>query len=253
MQTINNLIFWSGQIINNVKYTCFRIPSIVRTNKILIACVEGRRDDYNDSNHIDIIMRRSIDNGLTWSEPKIIWDNENVAGNPCFVVDTQSNNNNRIHLLTTYNDKRFTEEDIMTEKILDGIGKKGERIPYHCYSDDDGLTWSTPKIIISDTDKEIYYWYATGLGNGIQIKYNEKYRGRLIIPCNHSIKIEGDKALSHHSHITYSDNGGDSWVTQLDQAAPLRTNESCIVELDDGTIMQNMRIEGRYYRGKIKP
>ena len=60
-------LFVSGQ--NNASEYC--IPSLVTTLKgTLIAACDARIDKGGDApNNIDIVMRRSLDNGKTWSEP----------------------------------------------------------------------------------------------------------------------------------------------------------------------------------------
>ena len=61
-----NYIFKSGE--NG--YNTFRIPSIVITNKgTTLAFAEGRKNSSSDSGDIDIVLKRSNDNGKTWDYP----------------------------------------------------------------------------------------------------------------------------------------------------------------------------------------
>jgi len=108
-------------------------------------------------------------------------------------------------------------------------------------SDDDGLTWTLPHEITSDTKLENWTWYATGPGVGIQIQ-NGEFKNRLIIPCDH---IEA-KTEKYYSHIIYSDDHGETW--QLGGSTPTdQVNECQVVELHDGSLMLNMR---NYNRSK---
>ncbi|MBH55450.1 MAG: hypothetical protein CMI18_14050 [Opitutaceae bacterium] len=87
-------------------------------------------------------------------------------------------------------------------------------------------------------------WYATGPGNGIQLTRGP-HNGRLVIPANHSDRITAERdSKTYRSHIIYSDDHGKSWRLGAIQE-PL-TNESTVVELADGSVMQNMRS----YHGK---
>lgn len=211
-------------------YYVVRIPVICITNKgTLLAFAEGR--DGGDTGNIDLILRRSEDNGQTWSDAQLVWDAGNdVAGNPCPIVNKLTG---RIFLLMTWNKNKDTEYDIMTGN------SENVRIPYICHSDDDGLTWSKPKDISETTRGKTWCWYATGPVNGIQINRG-KYKGRLVAPCNHSSNATSTpNKRTYRAHIVYSDDNGETWKKSNDQLN--MTNESTIAELEDGSIMQNMR------------
>ena len=48
-------------------YHTFRIPAVVRaSNGTLLAFAEGRRNNSGDIGAIDLVLKRSFDNGLTW-------------------------------------------------------------------------------------------------------------------------------------------------------------------------------------------
>jgi len=56
-------------------YNTFRIPAIITTDKgTLLAFAEGRKNSSSDTGDIDLVMKRSEDNGKTWSDLKVIWD-----------------------------------------------------------------------------------------------------------------------------------------------------------------------------------
>jgi sialidase-1 len=85
-------------------------------------------------------------------------------------------------------------------------------------------------------------WYATGPGFGIQVKTG-KYRGRLIIPANHSYDDpqgnKGNGPFSYGSHVLYSDDHGENWT--MSQAISPGCNESQLTELSNGILLMNMR------------
>nr|WP_262920003.1 sialidase family protein [Niabella hibiscisoli] len=57
-------------------------------------------------------------------------------------------------------------------------------------------------------------WYATGPGIGIQVK-NGAYKGRLVIPANHSYDDPAGKIrkgpYGYGAHVLYSDDHGKTW------------------------------------------
>ena len=219
-----NYIFKSGE--NG--YNTFRIPSIVITNKgTTLAFAEGRKNSSSDSGDIDIVLKRSNDNGKTWGEIIIVRDDGiNVCGNPSPVVDRKSGS---IHLLSTWNLGGDTESEIINE-----ISEDTRRV-FVLKSNDDGLSWSKPKEITSSVKKDNWTWYATGPVHGIQISRGN-YKDRLIIPCDH---IES-KTKKYFSHIIYSDDYGDTW--EIGGSTPQDyVNESTVAEIEDGALMLNMR------------
>src|SRR5690606_18336459 len=49
-------------------YACFRLPSIVQTKKgTLLAFAEGRVGNCRDNYDVDIVLKKSFDNGETWT------------------------------------------------------------------------------------------------------------------------------------------------------------------------------------------
>ena len=203
----------------------YRIPSIISTkNGVLLAFAEGRVNGGGDTGDINLVMRRSEDGGHKWSDIEVIWDDEgNVCGNPCPVVLE----NGDILMLMTWNHGKEHEGHIKK-----GHSKYG-RVPYMMRSTDEGRSWSKPEDISSMADKKEWMWYATGPGNGIQLKHG-KYKGRIVVPCANSTVEKG-----YNSHVIYSDDNGESWKYS-NEIGP-GSNESTVVELTDGTLVFNTR------------
>lgn len=218
-------------------YEAYRIPAIIKTgNGTLLAFAEARRSRAaGDSGDIDLVVKRSLDNGTTWSESITVWtDGQNTCGNPVPIAGKDG----VIHLLMTWNDG---EDKWGT--ITQGTGKDTRR-PYYCYSEDDGLTWSEPVELTSTLKQDEWKWYGTGPCHGIMIQ-NGKYKDRLISP-NYFTVMENGKVVSY-SHTAYSDDGGKTWLPG--QAVPEGgVGECCVAELPDGTLMLNMRASDGFYR-----
>ncbi|HXH61612.1 MAG TPA: sialidase family protein, partial [Fimbriimonadaceae bacterium] len=215
-------VFVSGQ----GGYDTYRIPSLTMApNGDVLAFCEGRKNGLSDSGNIDIVLRRSKDEGKTWLPMQTIWDDEkNTCGNPCVVVDKKTKT---VFLLMTHNLGTDGEG-----QIINGTSK-GTREVWITSSKDDGATWSKPKQITSEVKRGDWTWYATGPGAGIQI-HRGPHVGRLVIPCDH---IERD-TKKYYSHVIYSDDDGETW--QIGGSTPHdQTNECEVVELRDGWLMLN--------------
>ncbi len=214
-------------------YHTYRIPAmVVTTNKTVLAFCEGRKNSGADSGDIDLVLKRSTDGGATWSPQQLIWsDNTNTCGNPTPVVDQ---NTGVIWLLMTWNSGADKEDKINYREARD------TRRVFVSHSADDGLTWSPPEEITASVKKPEWGWYATGPGNGIQLSRG-KYRGRLVIPANHSTSAlrTNSATVPTFSHVIYSDDHGKTW--HLGGNEEEKTNESAVAELSDGSLLHNMR------------
>jgi sialidase-1 len=102
-------------------------------------------------------------------------------------------------------------------------------------SDDEGITWQPPREITTNVKKPEWSWYATGPGNGIQIK-SGKYINRLLIACDHIEK----QSKKYFSHVIFSNDGGTSWSIGGISPSDM-VNECTIAELPKGKLMLNMR------------
>ncbi|MEM8891801.1 MAG: sialidase family protein [Bacteroidota bacterium] len=209
-------------------YACFRIPALIRAaNGDILAFCEARKNGCSDTGDIDLVMKRSKDQGQSWGALEVIWDDgENVCGNPAPVLEEESGS---IHLLLTWN--KGTDHE---SEIIAGESEDTRRV-FHLSSEDDGRIWSEPKEITATTKLADWTWYATGPVHGIQMKQGP-HAGRLIIPCDH-IEAESKK---YYSHVIYSDDQGANW--QLGGTTPQdQVNECTIAELPNGDLLLNMR------------
>jgi len=205
------------------EYHTYRIPALVVTAKgTLLAFCEGRRNSAADSGDIDIVLRRSFDGGSTWGPMQTVADaGSDTIGNPTAVVERKTG---AVILLMTRNPGGMAERDI----------GENDRTVWIARSTDDGATWSPPAEITAQVKRPGWTWYATGPGNGIQLR-----GGRLVIPCDHNVG-----RTERHSHVIYSDDRGVTW--KIGGVAEENTNESAVVQLKSGELVLNMRS----YHGK---
>ncbi|GAA3562661.1 sialidase family protein [Snuella lapsa] len=228
----SNILFKQGE----EGYACFRIPALVTTNSgTILAFCEARKSGCSDTGDIDLVMKQSVDNGVTWSDLKVVWDNgDNVCGNPAPVVDVETG---QIHLLATWNNGKDHESEIINGTSIDS------RLVFQLTSTDEGKTWSHPKDITAYVKQDDWTWYATGPVHGIQLR-NGPHKGRLVIPCDHIEK----ESKRYYSHVIYSDDHGVTW--KLGGKTPRdQVNECTVAELSNGDLMLNMR---NYKRDTIK-
>lgn len=206
-------------------YHTYRIPAIVATQKgTLLAFCEGRTNSSSDTDDIDIVLRRSFDNGKTWTDMQVVADmGDDTIGNPCPVVDHVTGT---IWLPLTWNARLGPESQVV-------IGK-AKRTVWLCKSTDDGASWTTPLEITQQVMKPEWRWYATGPCHGVQMA-----SGRLVAPCDFTVG-DPDPGHNHYgSHIIYSDDHGASW--HIGGIIQGKVNECAVALLGDGRLYLNMR------------
>ena len=211
-------------------YACFRIPGVVTTIKgTVLAYCEARRSD-GDWADIDVLMRRSTDNGQAFSEPFLLADGterRQTVNNPVMIAGTDGT----VHFLYC---------------VEYGAEQKGGGV-YYRRSADDGATWSEPRDISAMTSPELRNVFALGPGHGTELA-----DGTLFIPCWTVLKKHGQPVDSHHPGTVCaltSKDGGDTW--QISAFVPngeaSDPNETAAAQLPDGTIVLNIR-DGRIRR-----
>lgn len=220
-------------VAGNEGYNVYRIPAIIRAaNGDLLAFCEARTG--GDASEIDLVMKRSTDQGNSWSELQVVQESSEfkslfdgeippiTVGNPAPVVDLlDPDHPGRIWLpFTVENDRVFVTR-----------------------SDDQGANWSEPREITSDVKLDAWGWYATGPVHSIQIQ-NGPHRGRLVIPADHRLGDKGADRGPLGAQAILSDDHGLSWRLGAVDASyedGLNANETTVVELSDGTLYFNTR------------
>ncbi|MFN3849343.1 MAG: exo-alpha-sialidase [Spirosomataceae bacterium] len=237
-------------------YKCFRIPAIIKAkNGDLLAFAEARRENCGDYGDVEIVLKRSSDNGKTWSNMTVVADfGDKQAGNPAPVLDLTDKrfSNGRIFLF--YNTGITTENNV----------RKGQAVREIWYktSTDGGKTWSDATNITQFVSKpkhpavnpnynftEDWRSYANTPGHALQIQKG-KYRGRIFVAANHSVGELKNDSKDYVAHGFYTDDHGKTW--QLSPDVPYAgSNESIAIETADGGILMNSRNESRDAKFRI--
>ncbi|GEP44524.1 sialidase family protein [Brevifollis gellanilyticus] len=231
-------------------YNIYHIPGVVVTAKgsVLAWCEARKRPaGVSDWDDIRILLRRSTDDGRTWSEPKSIANVDGPKKKNPFALKMKNVDPNDV----TYNNPVLIADKDGTVHMLFCL--EYERAFYQ-RSDDDGVTWSKPTEITATFDafKKDYDWkvIATGPNHSIQTK-----TGRLVVPVWLSTGTGGNAHRPSVTATIYSDDQGKTWKAG-EIAVPctdewINPNETVAIELDDGRVMLNVRSESKAHRRLI--
>ena len=200
----------------NSEVFCYRIPSLVATsNGTLIAAIDERNNSCGDlkwNRDINIVIRKSFDDGKTWTKIEKIVDYPfgRSASDPSMIVDKKTN---EIFLFFNYMDLD-NAKDIYRFMVIK--------------SSDNGENWSKPVEITNNIIKKGWekdFMFITS-GRGIQTK-----DGTLL----HCLVN-----LNKGTHVFGSKDHGKSWFL-ID--TPLNPgDESKIIELSNGNWLVNSRV-----------
>lgn len=169
-------------------YVTIQAPAVVKNGSELLLFAEGRKENIAltnskkvvRSNATDIVIKRSSDDGTTWSEAEVVIGGDgSVNMRPTLLTDA----NGKIHLFYT----------------VDISGRQdGNYALYTCSSVDGGKSWSASRKIEAEQDG---YDVTTQGGKGLL-----RSDGSLIIP----LKCEMGRFYS--LMMLVSKDGGNSWT-----------------------------------------
>ncbi|MBL7256362.1 sialidase family protein [Paractinoplanes lichenicola] len=213
-----------GETLNGTLYHSFRIPSLIRTTKdTLLAFAEGRADSNRDYGNINVLAKRSTDNGNTWSGPaEVAGTGPGTWGNPTAVVDRTSG---KIFLFLSWNAAGMSQTGADGTTRITQWGERRVRL-FTSSAQEDGRTWHGPVDLTAavtpkkHADGSAWAWDAAGPGVGIQTT-----SGRLVIPAT--------------NRNIYSDDGGQTFRSAPMAKGQEVTGESTVLELTDGRLMRN--------------
>lgn len=192
---------------------CYRIPSMIKApNGNLIAVVDERIFGCGDliyNRDINIVARRSTDNGKTWGEVErfIDFPEGQSASDASMVVDEK------------------TKEIFLFYNYMDLDKAKGEFRLHVAKSSDNGNTWSNPVDItesISTPEQKMDFKFITS-GRGFYSK-DGKILNTLV-------------SLKYGVFLFGSDDHGKTWKVMSDALHP--ADESLVTEVKDGYLVNS--------------
>jgi sialidase-1 len=210
-----SIVFSSGE----GGYECIKIPVLLRTlENSLLAFAEARKHSCSDFAWTDLVVKRSVDNGLTWS-PLLVVRSESGPGLPHTVIGNAA----PVQLKAS-------------RKIL-VPHTSNNSIAWCTASTDDGQTWSKAASLENVTKPE-WKWIGTGPPGSVELE-----NGRILVPSYHS-KYRGNLINNIvHGHVIVSDDEGESWrlgATQFGEGDKC-SNECQAVQLNNGSVLINAR------------
>jgi sialidase-1 len=224
-------------------FACFRIPAIVRTpSGALLAFAEARRHSCGDFGDVRIVLRRSRDEGKSWSPLQTVAENGALqAGNPAPVVDTMDRRYRHGRILMV-----FCTGDAPEAAVMKGEGTR--RIWYRA-SVDDGATWGDAVEITESVKPASWRGYATTPGHALQLMQGP-HAGRILVAANHTEGPSQPQGHAYAAHDLYSDDHGATWHVS-DAVAWPGSNESTAAESPGGTVVMNSRDQSKATRARI--
>ncbi|MCK7663242.1 exo-alpha-sialidase, partial [Corynebacterium sp. CCM 9185] len=215
-------------------YDCYRIPSLgVAKDGTVLASWDGRPESCADAPQANtIVQRRSSDNGLSWTEPQAVAAGQVNApkygfSDPSVLVDYHTGDVFNFHV------KSF-DAGIRNSRL--GTDPNDRNVLHAAYakSSDNGVKWDDDNVITHSVtgDNPWRGRFATS-GNGIQLQYGA-HAGRLVQPAM-VVTTSGEfKAIAW-----LSDDHGQTWYAG--HPFGIGMDENKIIELSDGTLMDNSR------------
>ncbi len=234
----------------------YRIPAIVKMpNNNLLAFCEGRVHGSGDFGDINIVMKRSMDDGKSWSLLQTVVDADSLqAGNPAPVLDLLDPDFPSGRIFLFYNTGNNHEGEVRKGK--------GLREVWYKTSTDGGITWSAPVNITSQTHRpnqpqtnpsysfaQDWRSYANTPGHGLQIQEG-KYKGRIFIAANHSEGNPKQKFEDYFAHGFYTDDHGKTFRLSATLNLP-GGNEATAASLSNDGLMLNARNQKGDVRARI--
>ena len=242
-------------VTEQLRYHTFRIPGmIVAVDGSILLFAEGRRGDGSDPRRdenapIDLVMRRSVDQGKTWEPLVVIESGFRADGllldfaDPTPVLDATTG------AIFLFYGQWPDIAPITVAQGQDPNSADGNHVVWVRSSSDHGRTWSDREQVVypdepGETEDGLYWRQAEpGPGNGIQLRWQDRdgdRNDRLVIPAKRSGSATPDGPAVVTPFVYYSDDHGGSWQVGSVTPGP-DANEDEVVELADGTVLLDAR------------
>ncbi|RPD40745.1 sialidase family protein [Chitinophaga barathri] len=233
-------------------YKSFRIPGLVKLpDGTLLAFAEGRVGDANDFGNIDIVVKKSKNNGKTWSPLRLVADNKDMqAGNPAPVVDLTDPAYPRGRVFLFYNTGNNHESEVRKGN--------GLREAWYVTSSDGGDTWDAPVNITAMVHRpkqapynftEDWRCFFNTPGHAMQFTTGT-FKGRIYVATNHSAGDQQPRFMEYRAGGYYSDDHGKTFRISEDVSFP-GGNEAMATELGNNKLMLNVRNQQKNVKARI--
>jgi sialidase-1 len=217
----------------------YRIPTMaVTANGTIVVTYDARIHDPHDlPNDIDIVERRSTDNGATWTTQTVAVahldgsTNWNAIG----VGDSSLLDDQRTGRLFLFYDLSPVGVSIFNSTAARSLSLRTTVHPMLRHSDDGGLTWSSPVDLIGELKPRDATGIFASSGHGIQTT-----DGTLLQPYSYFIRHVQQAALA------YSRDQGRTW--RMSPVIGAQLSENKVVQLADGTLLDDARPTSAAYR-----
>ena len=214
--------------------TNWRIPTIccLSDGSLLAVCDKRKYNESDLPEDIDIVIRRSNDNGRTWSEPQTIAEGTGRKQGFGDAALVECQNGDVVCVFVGGNGLFQSSQD-------DPIRS------YVCRSSDKGKTWSEPEDITFQlwgdhaTRPQCRSYEASffGSGNGLRLTRGT-YAGRIMFAA--AMKLKSNNRLDNF--VVYSDDNGLTW--KVSKMAYQGGDEAKLMELVDGRVLISVRQNG---------
>ncbi|KAK8876516.1 hypothetical protein M9Y10_006730 [Tritrichomonas musculus] len=206
----------------------YRIPAIIRApDGSLVTATDKRWYNQGDlPSKIDVVVKRSTDNGKTWGESIMVTpglSDSHGYGDASLVVDKTTGN-----ILCMFTG-------------IQGFWSSTAENPQHNFvsiSKDNGKTWSEMKDIthmlygINCSHPERKEWLGMFLTSGSALQLRS---GRIIV-----VGVVRRTGYGVSNYAVYTDDGGETWDVGIN-AACTSGDESKVVELNNGSVLMSIR------------
>jgi sialidase-1 len=226
-----------------------RIPALTTTKASTLLCVYDlrRREGRDLQEDIDIGLSRSIDGGQTWEPVRVIMDMGEYGGmpqevngcsDPGIIVDRQTG---EIFCFAVWMHGKAGKHQWRDDGSEPGfeIGKAAQFLMVR--STDDGITWSKPENLTRSLKKAEWWLLAPAPQSGFQMT-----DGTLVMPVQG--RTGRDDQATFATIMTSRDHGRTWSVGNPGYAGG---NECQAAQLDDGSIMLNVRNDLERYRAVV--